>query len=100
MQIAIVGSDDFITGFRLAGIKALYETNGQDIDRKMQGMIEIEDIGIIVLREEDYQKVGLATKRKLEKMVSPVIITLAGEEKSSLRELIKRSIGVDLWKEK
>lgn len=100
MQIAVVGSDDFITGFRLAGIKALYETNEQNIDQKIQDMIEIEDIGVIVLMEEDYQKVGLATKRKLEKIVSPVIITLAGEEKSSLRELIKRSIGVDLWKEK
>ncbi|MEK6973508.1 MAG: V-type ATP synthase subunit F [archaeon] len=100
MQIAILGNDDFITGFRLAGIKALYETNGQNIDQKMQEMIEIEDIGVIVLMEEDFQKLGLATKRKLEKLVSPVIITLAGEEKSSLRELIKRSIGVDLWKEK
>ena len=100
MQIAVLGNDDFITGFRLAGIKALYECDEKNIDQRIMEMIEIEDIGVIVLKEDDFQKVGLATKRKLEKLVSPVIITLAGEEKSSLRELIKRSIGVDLWKEK
>lgn len=99
MEIAVVGDDDFVTGFMLAGITHIHAP--KEYDRQVQEIVEDRTIGILVMEESDFDKLKESTKRMLEKVVTPVIITLSKEGKEeNLRDLIKKSVGVDLWKGK
>lgn len=100
MQIAVLGNDDFVTGFQLAGVKKIFAVEEKELDSKVSEVMGIENVGVLVIKEEDYRKLGVSVKKKLDKTLAPVVVTLAGkEEKEGLKELIKKCVGVDLWKE-
>jgi len=98
MEIAILGTDDFVTGFRLAGVRNAIISRG-NLDNEVEDVVRQEDIGILVMDEEDMNKLNNKTKKMLDRAVRPVIVTITEREgKSDLRESIKRTLGVDLWK--
>ena len=99
MQIAIVGNDDFVTGFQLAGVSAVFPTTDQNIDEKVEQAINTEGIGVIVMDSEEVSKLSNKTKKALDRLITPVLVTLSAKGKEEdLRELIRRTVGVDLWK--
>ncbi len=98
MDIAVLGTDDFVTGFRLAGVKNTFAVTN-DFDEKIKEVLDNKEIGVIVIEQEEMDKMSNKTKRVLEKLITPVLITLSSKGKETdLRELIKRTVGVDLWK--
>lgn len=99
MKIAVLGNDDFVTGFRLSGVKNVFAVEGKELNEKVEEIIGEQKIGILVMDEEEFGSLTHAVKKKLDKVVTPVVVTLssAGKE-SNLREMVKKSIGVDLWK--
>jgi len=98
MEIAVLGTDDFVTGFRLAGVKDTFVVEN-NFDEKISEVLQKKEIGVIVVEQEEMDKMNSKTKRILEKLITPVLITLSSKGKETdLRELIKRTVGVDLWK--
>lgn len=98
MEIVVVGSSDFVLGFRLAGIRRAYEAD-KDLVTRVQSILEDRSVGILVMHQDDLEKLPSSLRNILDKSVEPTVITLGGAgESSSLREKIKQSIGVDLWK--
>lgn len=98
MEIGIVGTDDFVTGFALAGVRYTFssETN---LDEKVEEALANADIGVLVMEEDQFKSLNNKTKRKLEKLVKPVLVLISDKGKEAdIREMIKRSLGVDLWK--
>ena len=98
MKIGVVGSEDFVLGFRLAGVDRAYLSEG-DSHQAFMKAVEDEEVGIVVIHEDDYSKFPPATIKAMEKASRPIVITVsekAGE--SNMREMIRRCIGVDLWK--
>jgi V/A-type H+-transporting ATPase subunit F len=56
-------------------------------------------VGILVINSSDMQKVPRRLRSTLENSVKPTVIAIGGEEGGlTMRERIKRSVGVDLWK--
>lgn len=100
MEIAVVGTSEFVLGFRLAGVRKTYaaETDErlvEQINRVLQDM----DVGILVLKGSDMGRLPQRLRIALENSVKPTVIAIGGEEGGlSMRERIKRSVGVDLWK--
>ena len=100
MEIAVVGSVEFILGFRLAGVRRTYaaETDERLVEH-INRVLEDKDVGILVLKGSDMERVPLRLRTVLENSVKPTVIAIGGEEGGlSMRERIKRSVGVDLWK--
>ena len=101
MEIAVIGNSEFILGFRLAGIRKTYaaENDGKLIEH-ITSVLQDGDVGILVLNSSDMEKVPRKLRETLENSVKPTIIAIGGEEEGglSMRERIKRSVGVDLWK--
>jgi V/A-type H+-transporting ATPase subunit F len=99
MEIAVVGNSDFVLGFRLAGIRKTYETSPDDLEAKIQEIINDRNIGILVMHNDDLKKLSAHMQRILDDSVEPTVIAIGGtEESTSLREKIKQAVGVDLWK--
>jgi len=98
MQIGVIGNDDFVTGFQLAGVRNVYVTE-KNADERVDEALENKEIGILIMDQNDYDTLSHRARSKLEKLVTPVVVTLSREGKETdLRSLIKRSVGVDLWK--
>jgi V/A-type H+-transporting ATPase subunit F len=100
MEIAVIGNSEFILGFRLAGIHKTYAAeNDEKIVEHITSVLKDNDVGILVLNSSDMEKVPRKLRVTLENSVRPTVIAIGGEEGGlSMRERIKRSVGVDLWK--
>jgi V/A-type H+-transporting ATPase subunit F len=100
MEIAVIGNSEFILGFRLAGIKKTYAAeNDEKLNEYINNVLHDGNIGILVLNSSDMERVPRRLRTTLENSVKPTVIAIGGEEGGlTMRERIKRSVGVDLWK--
>ncbi|WP_136688755.1 V-type ATP synthase subunit F [Halorhabdus amylolytica] len=103
-EIAVIGSADFTTGFRLAGVRKFAnvpsEPNREEMDEAVTGMLEDDEVGIIVMHESDLEHLSRDVRERVETSVDPVLVTLGGGAGSGgLRDQIKRAIGIDLMEE-
>ncbi|MDO9518099.1 MAG: V-type ATP synthase subunit F [Methanosarcinaceae archaeon] len=99
MELAVVGDSEFVTGFRLAGIKKIFEVSDDNLESTVNGALKDSDIGILVMHDDDINKLPEVLREALNDSVEPTIVTLGGTgESSNLRDKIKQSVGVDLWK--
>ncbi|MDD4482886.1 MAG: V-type ATP synthase subunit F [Methanoregula sp.] len=100
MEIAVIGNSEFILGFRLAGIKKTYAAeNDEKLQECVNSVLSDGQVGILVLNSHDMERLPRRLRTTLENSVKPTVIALGGEEGGlSMRERIKRSVGVDLWK--
>ncbi len=100
MEIAVIGNSEFILGFRLAGIKKTYTAeNDEKLNECITSALSDGQVGILVLNSSDMERLPRRLRATLENSVKPTVIALGGEEGGlSMREKIKRSVGVDLWK--
>ncbi len=96
----MLGSTDFVTGFLLAGVRKTIITTQDDLEAKVREALSEPDIGILIVDDNDMQRLSPYLRGVLEDSIEPTVITVGGtsEESTSLREQIKRSVGVDLWK--
>ncbi|MFZ1129090.1 V-type ATP synthase subunit F [Methanoregula sp.] len=100
MEIAVIGNSEFILGFRLAGIRKTYTAeNDEKLNECIASALSDGQVGILVLNSSDMERLPRRLRATLENSVKPTVIALGGEEGGlSMREKIKRSVGVDLWK--
>lgn len=97
MELAVVGNDDFITGFMLAGVRHAFETKG-NVNEVINQVIQNRAIGIIIMDEKEYNMLSPKMKEFLENTIRPVVVALSKEGRGEdLRLYIKRTLGVDLW---
>ena len=100
-EIAVVGSPEFTTGFRLAGVRKFAEVPDAEKDDQLDGTVEDllsdEDVGIVVMHDGDLEYLSRGVREDVETSVEPVVVTLGGGAGSGgLRAQIKRAIGIDL----
>ncbi len=97
-KIAIAGNEEFTIGFKLAGITDSFELGEKPMDTLADLMKS--DFGIVIVEEDFLAKLDSEDRVDIENCVSPVFIPLsANASQDSLSRLIKKSIGIDLWKE-
>jgi V/A-type H+-transporting ATPase subunit F len=99
MEIAVAGSSDFVIGFRLAGIRKIYDASPGELEAKIQGVLNDKTVGILVIHNNDMKKLSLQMQKTLDDSVEPTVIAIGGKgESTNLRDKIKQAVGVDLWK--
>jgi V/A-type H+-transporting ATPase subunit F len=103
-EIAVVGSPDFTTGFRLAGVRKFQnvpdERKDEQLDEAVMETLDDDDVGIIVMHDDDMDHLSRQARQAVEGSIEPVLVTLGGGAGAGgLREQIKRAIGIDLMDE-
>src|SRR4030042_5277461 len=97
MEIAVVGSEEFVVGFRLAGIRKVY---GVTPDRLLETIVKVMDepeVGILAVHQDDLQKLPPQLRAKMMESVDPVVIPV-GLEEGDMRDKVRRAMGIDLYK--
>jgi V/A-type H+-transporting ATPase subunit F len=101
MEIAVVGGETFVTGFRLAGVRKVHEVPPDDpgaMEAKVTQIMADREVGILVMMDADFRALGPVLRKRLVESVEPVVIAIGKIEEVDLRERIKSVVGVDLWK--
>ncbi|MFB6221414.1 MAG: V-type ATP synthase subunit F [Halolamina sp.] len=103
-EIAVVGSPEFTTGFRLAGVRKFQnvpdEEKAERLDEAVEATLSDDDVGIVVMHDEDMDHLSRGTREAVETSIEPTLVTLGGGAGSGgLRDQIKRAIGIDLMEE-
>jgi V/A-type H+-transporting ATPase subunit F len=99
MEIAFVGGSETVLGFNLAGVKKSYAANTEDeLVSKIGDVMADRNVGILVLKQSDYNRLPKRLQEQLSESIRPTIIAIGTEQSTEMREKIKRAIGVDLWK--
>ncbi len=97
MDIAVIGSDEFTLGFRLAGVKRVFIADQTNYQEKMQEAISDANVGVLAVNADDLQYLPANYKTKVLDLIQPVVVPVGGDQ-SDLREKVKKVIGVDLFK--
>ncbi|GAB3325316.1 V-type ATP synthase subunit F [Haloplanus rallus] len=103
-EIAVIGSPDFTTGFRLAGVRKFENVPDEEkddaLDEAVMRTLDDDDVGIVVMHDDDMAHLSREAREAVEGSIEPVLVTLGGGAGSGgLREQIKRAIGIDLMEE-
>lgn len=97
MEIAVIGSDEFVLGFRLAGIRRVFIANSDNYQEKMLEAMSQPTIGILAVDAKDLDNLSFQLRQKVMDSIQPVVVPVGGDD-GDLREKVKRAIGVDLYK--
>lgn len=99
MEIAFVGGSESVLGFNLAGVKKSYAADAEEeMVAKIGTVMADSNVGILVLRQSDYNTLPKRLQEQLSESIKPTVINIGTEQSTEMREKIKRAIGVDLWK--
>lgn len=97
-QLAVIGSQQFTLGFRLAGIRRIWDVATEDeLERAVAEARRDDDVAILVMETADVRRLTLRTRSELVASVRPTMVAVGREEDNTLREKIKQAVGVDLW---
>ncbi|MCS4542088.1 MAG: V-type ATP synthase subunit F [Euryarchaeota archaeon] len=104
-KVAVIGDQDTIVGFRLAGIKETYEVgSAEEAAKNLKSLFQRKDINIIVITEriaEQLRKMIDDFEAKKEEVV-PIIVEIPDKkgpmrrEVTPLQKLVKRAIGIEI----
>ncbi len=98
VKLAVAGTSEFIVGFQLAGIKSVIEIGDKPFN-ELKSLRGRKDVGIVIVDEKIIDGLEPYQRFEIEDCIEPVFIPVSTKvEQESLKRLIKKSIGVDLWK--
>ena len=94
-KIAVIGDSDFRLGFKLAGVQEVFDK--ENYEDKIQSILDSEEIGILVVKEEDLKNLNKRVHNEIDSSVNPVVVSLSEQAESErLQEKIKKAIGADI----
>lgn len=99
MELAVVGSQEFTLGFQLAGISNTFNPENEDeMSSQLKSLLNSKDVGIIVIDSAIMSSLPERLRNQLSASVTPTVLGIGTEEDTTLRDTIRKAIGVDLWK--
>jgi V/A-type H+-transporting ATPase subunit F len=99
MEIAVVGSEEFVVGFRLAGIKKVYGVPPEQLQETILRLVQERSVGILAVNTKDIERLPQQLRDRLMASVEPVVIPV-GEDEGDIRDKVRRAMGIDLYKNK
>ena len=98
MDIAVIGSEEFVLGFRLAGLRHVFVATPENYQEVLLKAMEDENVGVLAADGKDLDLLAPNVRNKVLDPIEPVVVPV-GRGETDLREKVKRAIGVDLYKE-
>jgi len=101
MRLLVIGKQDAVWGFALAGVRGKTVTTAEELNRALDTALDDEEIGIVLVTEDvadlDRQRVETLMVRS----TIPLIVEIPGPEgpspdRAPLSEVIRRTIGVKI----
>ena len=101
MNYFIIGDDDSVLGFELAGVAGISVETQEDADSAFSKALEDKNNGIIIITEEAADLIRERVDKFLFSASFPLIVEIPGsrgsrEDRKDLRTLVNEAIGIKL----
>ena len=99
MEIAGVGNPEFTLGFQLAGITHIHNpSDSEQTESVLRELLGSSEVGIVVTDSDDLTQLPERLRQQLSDSITPTFLGIGTTEDTTLRDSIRKAIGVDLWK--
>src|SRR5438034_9423335 len=93
MELAAVGRDEFVQGFKLAGVRKTFSVDRDALEAQVAKVLDDANVGILILSVEDMKALSNTMRRRLEMNPRPVVIAVCKKEGDDMSQKIKREHG-------
>lgn len=103
LRLAVIGDNDTVTGFRLAGVRHGHTPkDAEDAKKILLSLIE-KNCGIIVITERIAHKIDETIHKIREKRRDIIVVEVPDamgpmKERRTLEELVRKAVGITLEK--
>jgi|TARA_B100001971_G_C18132070_1_gene505400 vacuolar-type H+-ATPase subunit F/Vma7 len=95
-ELGVLGGSEFTLGFRLTGIKKVIEFKDE---KDANAMMADKTIGVVIMDQKSFDSLSDFKKEEVTNNNEPVFVVVSDQPQDELRNMIIRSIGVDLMQE-
>lgn len=101
MKFYIIGDEETVLGFKLAGVEGEVTRTEEETRQALERAFQMEDLGVIIIPERVAATVRKEVDRYLYKTTFPLIIEIPDrlgpmEGRGSVRDLVRAAVGVKL----
>lgn len=97
-DIRVVGGKDLLIGFQLAGVKEFVDVSSEKPGPVFKKILDQGREGIVITDDSTVEKLSRNLRFQIENSLTPVFVILSEGEagREALRDMIRKSIGVDV----
>jgi V/A-type H+-transporting ATPase subunit F len=99
MRILVIGSPEAVLGFSLAGLEGRPAESAADAGAALDEALSDKDLGIILVTQDAAERIGPRMDQLQLRRTPPLIVVIPSPEGppgASLRDVIRRAIGVKI----
>jgi V/A-type H+-transporting ATPase subunit F len=101
LRFFVIGDEDTVLGFRLAGIKGRVVKTPEESKAALEQAFQEEGLGVVIIPERIASPIRQHVDRFVYKTTFPLIIEIPDgqgpmEDRGSIRDLIRTAVGVHL----
>lgn len=94
-----MGGSDFTLGFRLAGIRKIFNAHEGKNKEDVAALLRDATVGVVIMDQPTFDGLSEPLKEDVTSSIKPVFVILSEKPQEGLRKMIIRAIGVDLLRE-
>ena len=99
MKLLVIGSQDAVWGFALAGVRGQIVTTMEELNHALDEALADKEIGIVLVTEDVANLARQRVDMLMVRSTIPLVVEIPGPEgprpdRPSLSEVIRRTIGV------
>ncbi len=101
MKFFVIGDEDTVLGFSLAGIEGTVVTSKDETREALKKAFNIDDMGIIIITEKIAQTIRQQVDQHILKKSFPLIIEIPDrfgpiEGKGDIKDMVSKAVGISI----
>ncbi|HLD83440.1 MAG TPA: V-type ATP synthase subunit F [archaeon] len=99
MNISVIGDEHFVAGFNIAGISRARVVDKDSAGKAVEDAVAADN-AVVITNKTVYDMLNPRMREIVNTTVKPTFVILSHDvgAEENLRMMIKRSLGIDLWK--
>ncbi|NOZ21836.1 MAG: Vacuolar H+transporting two-sector ATPase F subunit [Planctomycetes bacterium] len=99
MRYFVIGDEDTVLGFRLAGVQGRVVDSPGDAGQALDQALDDETIGVIIITERTVEAIRKQVEQAMFEHSSPVIVEIPDRQgpmtgRKTLMEMIRQAVGI------
>ena len=101
MTYYVIGDEDTVVGFSLAGVRGEVAQNADQAKRALDEAFSLEDIGIVIITTRVASLIRAQVDRYTIKKSFPLVIEIPDrfgpdQERESVRDMVSKAVGISV----
>ena len=101
MKFFVIGDEETVLGFSLAGIDGETVTNKEETTEALNNALQLKEVGIIIITERIAQTISQQVNQHILKKSFPLIIEIPDRKgpltrKGDIKDMVSKAVGIPI----